>query len=199
VKRELLTAILGLAVAPVAFGQGHLLISNYIVSPYNQVYWGSSVPGVANQAMNDTSVILTLWYGEGVITDPSQLAEGVSFTVLTSGGPERYNPGYGRGPGGYYLAPEQILSSWQPGDTFTFQIRASGNTSYGPVDPLSRSALWTESAMITSAANPAEANTFSAGLAVQVPEPTTVSLVGASLVSLVFCRRSSLYSTSTSD
>jgi hypothetical protein len=38
-KRKLL-AILGLAVVPAAFGQGHILISNYVVSPYNQVYWG---------------------------------------------------------------------------------------------------------------------------------------------------------------
>ena len=39
-KRTLVAAILGLATVGAAYGQGHLLISNYLNPPYSQVYWG---------------------------------------------------------------------------------------------------------------------------------------------------------------
>jgi hypothetical protein len=191
-KRKLLSAILGLALAPAAFGQGHILISNYLVSPYNQVFWNPQTPIVGNQACTAAQgVVLTVWYGEGVITDSSLLIEGPSFGLLASGGSEVYDPGVGHGPGGYYLAPGFVLATWQPGDTFTFQIRASGSNPYGPIDlPGARSVMWQENAAIQNSSLPALPNTFSAGLSIPVPEPTSLTLAGAAVGSLLFVRHS---------
>jgi hypothetical protein len=190
-KRSLVAAILGLAAVTSAFGQGHVLISNYVVSPYNQVFWNPTTPGVGNTAVIGVqNVQLTMWYGEGVITDPSLLIEGPTFGILTSGGSEVYNPGAGHGPGGYYLVPEQVLGSWAPGDTFSFQIRASGNTIFGPVDSVqSRSVIWQENAAINNSSLPANPGTFSAGLMVTVPEPSTFALAGLGSAALLIFRR----------
>jgi hypothetical protein len=192
VKRKLLSAILGLAVVPAAFGQGHVLISNYMVSPYNQVFWTPVIPSVGNQAVRaDQGVVLTLWYGEGVITDPNLLIQGPSFGILASGGSEVYDPGVGHGPGGYYLAPEVVLATWQPGDTFTFQIRATGSTAFGPLNPVyDRSAMWQENAAINSASLPANVCTFSAGLQITAPEPSSFALTGVAFGSFLIVRRS---------
>jgi hypothetical protein len=191
-KKKLLSAILGLSVVPGAFGQGHILLNNYTVPPYNQVYWHPSTPAVGNQAVRaDQGVTLTIWYGEGIITDPSLLIQGPDFGILEYGGSELYDPGAGHGPGGYYLAYGFMLNTWQPGDTFTFQIRASGLTTVGVVDPLlSRSVLWQENAAIRHYSLPAETTTLSVGLAVVVPEPTSLALAGVAFGSLLIVRRS---------
>jgi|SwirhirootsSR2_FD_contig_61_4125262_length_1233_multi_4_in_0_out_0_1 hypothetical protein len=190
-KRSLVAAILGLAAVCSSYGQGHVLISNYVASPYSQVFWAPGTPGVGNQAvLGSQGVQLTLWYGEGVITDPSLLIQGPTFGILTSGGSEAYNPGAGHGPGGYYLAPDQTLATWTAGDTFTFQIRASGTVAQGVIDSAnSRSPLWQENAAIAGSALPANANTFSAGLAVFVPEPSTFALAGLGSAALLIFRR----------
>jgi hypothetical protein len=192
-KRKLLSAILGLAVAPVVFGQGHILISNYVVSPYNQVHWNPTMPGVGNAAVRaDQGIVLTLWYGEGVITDPTLLIQGPSFGILSAGGSELYDPGAGHGPGGYYLVPEQVLATWQPGDTFTFQIRASGTTAFGQIGSGSRSVMWQENSAINNASLPANPGTFSAGLMIVdeiIPEPSSLTLAGAALGSLIMFRK----------
>jgi hypothetical protein len=191
-KRKLLMAVLGFAFAPAVFGQGHILISNYIAPPYNQVYYANVPPTPAapnGPAVTQTSVILTVWYGEGNITDPSLLVQGVNFAVNPS---LVFDPGHGHGPGGYYFSPAVLLPTWQAGDTFTFQVRASGTSPYGPVDTLlSRSVLWTESSAIGNISLPANANTFSAGVPVHiVPEPSSLTMIGLSVASfLVFRRR----------
>jgi hypothetical protein len=185
-KRSLVAAILGLAAVCSSYGQGHVLISNYVVSPYSQVFWGPGQGPRGNQAvLGSEAVTLTIWFGEGVLP-ASSLQAGPSFSILTSGGSEVYNPGSGHGPGGYYLVPDFSLPTWAAGDTFTFQVRATGA---GIDAATSVSPLWQENAAIAALALPANNGTFSAGLAVFVPEPSTFALAGLGSAALLIFRR----------
>jgi len=189
-KKSLLAAILGVAVvAPTAFGQGHIIVSNYAVPPYNQVFWNPTTPTVGGQAVSQPSVTLTLYYGLGVISDASLLTAGQTFTVDQSGDSTLYNPGAGHGAGGYFSLIGEV-PTWSAG-VVTFQIRASGNTAFGAVDTASsRSVLWQET--LGPSASPANPGTFSPGLMVTVPEPSTFALAGlGSAAMLIFRRRKS--------
>lgn len=186
-KKTLVAAIIGLAGAVTTFGQGHVLVSNYVVPPYNQVYWAES----GQAATGAQGVTLTIYYGLGVISDPSLLTGvGPSFGILTSGGSEAYDPGAGHGAGGYYLVPDFGITGWTAGTTVSFQIVASGNSTFGQINSaLSRSVIWQENAAIAPVANPANNNTFSAGLAIIVPEPTTFALAGLGAAGMLIFRR----------
>jgi len=187
-KKSLVAAILGLAaVASSAFGQGHVIVSNYALPPYNQVFWNPTTPTVGGQAVRTSSVTLTLWYGLGNISDPNLLTAGQTFTVDTSGDSTLYDPNSGHGAGGFFSIIG-VVPTWSSG-VATFQIRASGSTAFGVVDQASsRSVLWTET--LGSTASPAPAGTFSPGVVVTVPEPSTFALAGlGSAAMLIFRRR----------
>jgi len=195
-KRSLIAAVVGLA-ATVAttFGQGHVQISNYLVSPYSQVIWANTVAGVgtANQSAQNASAALqlTLWYGKGNLADANLLTAGPTFGLLTTGGPQAYNPGNGNGVGGYYFINASI-PTWVLGDTFTFQLRATGTAPGGQYTYSGSSTLFTQSAQITDAAVPAGTSTAAPGLTVNivpVPEPSTFALAGLGSAALLIFRR----------
>lgn len=179
-KRSLLAAIVGTGAVAASFGQGHILISNYLTPPYNQVVWSgnSSTPG---QAINDSSLTFQIFYGAGVVTDASSLTAGVTFHLSQNPAVMAFDPGAGHGPGGYFLNVVQVLPEWVPGDTYTF-IYGCVTLGYEV-----RSALWYESAQIQPIANPPLASAEVPGLTL-TPEPTVVSIVGFGVVTAMLCR-----------
>jgi hypothetical protein len=191
-KRTLLVA-LGLAVcvntAPAA---GHIYFNNYFLAPYNQVFWSPSTPVLGNQAVNDPAVQLELWYAKGSTGNPNQLSFVASFSIAPYGG----DPGLGHGGGGfyeYYLT----LPAWQFGETYTFQIRAGGNSLIGPVT--GASILWTERDAITPLPSPpgvARSIGFSIML---IPEPSVLSLVAGGVCTMIARNRKLRQTISQSD
>lgn len=183
-KRALVAGIIGVAVATNALAQGHVNISNYLVPPYNQVYYlGGPQDG---QAANAPTITLTVWYAIGAgVAENLLVNQGISFGVdQTLTGPGA------RGNGGWYGA--QTQAGLTPGQDYTFQVRASGSAPGGTVDTLlSRSATWTEpGANIVSTGLPANTASFSPGVPIIVPEPSSLALGGlASLALLAFRRR----------
>jgi hypothetical protein len=186
-KKVLVSTILGLVTAASVYAQGHVNISNYLVSPYNQVVWAAGTPTVGNAAVNSSAILLQIWYGAGVVTDESSLLPGITFSLDTTGASKDYVPSGGtHGAGGYYLAQTQVLPTT---GTYTFQIRASGNTAFGNIDTLSsRSILWQPTG-IGSTALPASLDNNSIGLVVSVPEPSTFALAGLGSAALLIFRR----------
>jgi hypothetical protein len=76
-----------------------------------------------------------LWYGEGVLS-----ADQLNQSSVMSWNLAAESEGYY----GFYFG-QVTLPDWQPGDTYTFQIRLGGNTIYGPIDStFARSVLWQE-------------------------------------------------------
>lgn len=186
-KKSILGAILGLA-AVTAYGQGHVLFSNYLTPPYNQVVWNANpllVPAaeLANQAMRDFAVEFQLFFGEGVISDPSALLPGVIFTMNNAPDFAGYDPGKGHGAGGMFAAT-QVLPGWAAGETYTFMYKVLTPGLLGESD------LWQETTTIQPVANPPSAMETVPGLVVSVPEPSTFALLGlGSLAMLMFRRR----------
>jgi hypothetical protein len=186
-KKTVLGAILGLA-AVTAFGQGHVLFSNYLTPPYNQVRWDANpnlVPSaeLANQAIRDFAIEFQLYYGEGVISDPNALTPGVIFTMNNAPDFANYNPGLGHGAGGMFAAT-QVLPGWAAGETYTFMYRVISDGLAG------ESTLWQETASIGPVANPPSAMSTTPVLVIAVPEPSTFALLGlGSMAMLMFRRR----------
>jgi hypothetical protein len=178
-KRSLLTAILGVATAVTALGQGHILVSNYINVPYAQIYWANGAE--AGQALTGTSgVQFQMFYGVGVQSSFGSLTPGLTFGI---DGVVAYDPSAGHGPGGYFTGVDQILPSWAAGQTYTFgyQVITPGYSG--------ASALWQEQANIVSTAF-SPLNSASVGMAVSiVPEPTSLALAGLGAAALLIFRR----------
>jgi hypothetical protein len=178
-----------MATVTAAFGQGHVLFSNYLTPPYNQVVWNANpllVPSadLANQAVRDTGIQFQLFYGEGVIADAAQLVGGEIFSMSTLPDLMNYDPGAGHGKGGAFSLT-QVLPGWASGDTYTFMYKVITPGLKG------ESTLWQETASIVSTG---EAPLSMVGpmpdLVIAVPEPSTFALLGlGSLAMLMFRRR----------
>jgi len=183
-KKALVLAILGVAAVATTYGQGHVNVWNYGVSPYNQVFWAPGTASVGNQAVTQGTVQLQIWYGAGVVTDESTLLPGVIFGINSG---TLFNPGSGHGAGGYYDPQTQVVPTV---GTYTFQIRASGTAPGGlQIDGVSsRSVLW-QPVGIVSTGLPANLDTSSIGLMVSVPEPSTFALAGLGSAALLIFRR----------
>lgn len=187
-KKSLLAAIVGMAAVATTYGQGHILISNYLTAPYNQVSWGSGAPSasLAGQAINASdysSLTFQVFYGAGVVTDPASLTPGLTFSLSTNPSAMGFDPGLGHGAGGYFLNVDQALPNWAAGDTYTFM--------YGVVTPgyTGASDLWQESTQIQPAANSPLASALVPGLVVNVPEPATFALLGLGAAGALLFRR----------
>jgi hypothetical protein len=182
-KRTVALALLGMATATAAFGQGHVVLSNY-VSPYNsQITWGATT-GNSGAVTSSAGLQFQVFYGAGTVVDESLLQAGLTFGIDDT---------FAYNGGGYYNNVLQVLPAWTSGETYTFQVRAlDGTTPNGPVDTaLSRSALWTESGQIVSSALPPKTGLNGLGLVVEavVPEPTTFALAGLGAAALLIFRR----------
>jgi len=173
---------LGLAASSLtSYGQGHIAIGNY-QGAYNTVVWGTG-PRNGLPVLSTEGITLTIWFGEGAGLTADQLTQGpvASWRVSSE------NAGFP----GYYNFTTVLLPTWNAGDTFTFQVRASGGNFTGA------SSLWTEQAQITSSVgDPAplpQLSQQSIGLTVVlVPEPSTFALAGlGSAALLIFRRRNS--------
>jgi hypothetical protein len=184
-KRTVALALLGLAVGSTAYGQssiGGINIGNY-TDPYNPVVWDASLNG--GRAVNSSDgVQLTLWYGEGTtLTDSMPLAWKLDSEAL--------------GYTGYYALTLVTLPDWAPGEAYSFQVVASGDSISGPV--AGQSVVWQEQANIGNIApDPITGipglpgiSTESIGLTVVVPEPSTFALAGLGAAALLIFRRRS--------
>jgi len=186
-KRSLLLGIIGfVAATSSSHGNGGIYISNYN-SPYNgRVLWGFG-PRAGQPVLSTEGVNLTIWYGEGVLTAEQLLMIGQSTPTTLNALLESY------GYAGYYGSTLVSLAGWSPGETWTFQIRASGNSVFGVIDPNSNySALWTERDNIHDIGGmppgPPGDSQNSLGL-VLTPEPSTFALTGLGLSGWMFFRR----------
>lgn len=190
-KRAVAAALGLVVIVSQSIAAGHLYIWNYDVSPYSQVVWDNTVPVVGGSAVNDTGVQIQVWFGKGIIADDALLTSGEITTVNLA---YTYNPypsfsSTDYGPGGYFDQVLQVLPNWAPHETFTFQLRATGDTPYGRVDEtLSRSALWQDVGG-SSSIPPAHAETVSQLAVAVIPEPATFTLLSLGSVLLLLARR----------
>jgi hypothetical protein len=173
-KRTVALALLGFAAATTAFGQGGINIGNY-TAPFNPVVWDASLGGGAVTSAD--GVQLTLWYGKSGLTDSMPLTWKLDSEAL--------------GYNGYYALTLVTLSDWVQGDTYSFQVRASGDSVKGPVG--GESVVWTESANIKNIGGVPPGlpglSMESIGLTVVVPEPSTLALAGLGAAALLIFRR----------
>ena len=180
-KRTIALAILGVATANTVVGQGVGLVSNYLVSPYNQVVWALDTPTVGGQTVSvGSGALFSFWIAPGFDQPEGSLVASTSnpFDMADF----NYDAGNAAGTTGWYL--DQNVITPAPGD-YTLQIRAAGSTAYGDVDEAaSRSGLYN----ITTAAAPVLINE-SIALEVVVPEPTTFALAGLGAAALLIFRR----------
>jgi len=185
-KRSLLLGIVGfVAAVSTSYGQGGIVIGNYR-APFNRAVWGGPgfLPGTP--VLSTQGVNLSVWFGEGVLT-----ADQLVLNVPVNWNIQSEASGYA----GYYGPTTVSLPTWSPGETWTFQIRASGNSVFGPVDTiLSRSVPWTEQGNISDVGGippgPPGVSQNSIGLTVYItPEPSAFALVGLGLSGWMFVRR----------
>jgi hypothetical protein len=170
-KKTLALAILGVAAVTTAFGQGHVLVSNYLVAPYNQVVWGPGTPGNGNAVVDNAAVRLQLFYG-AALDQVGSVEFGVNPGLM-------FDPGAGKGGGGYFDA--QVLLTATPG-TYDAVLRV-----VGPAGFFGESAPFQVTTISTSL--PAETAPVSPGLIVAVPEPSTFALAGLGAAALLIFRR----------
>jgi hypothetical protein len=157
-KKTLAIAILGVATATTVFSQGHVLVSNYLVPPYNQIVWGPGSP-LNGTAVVDATVQLQLFYGAAGELNPAAVDQvgSAPFSINPS---LTFDPGAGRGSGGYYDA--QVLLTPAAGNyTAVLRVISSGL--------IGESALFQVTTIST--ALPAETAPVSPGLTVVIPEP----------------------------
>lgn len=183
-KKALVSAVLGLAAVVSTYGQGHILINNYAIAPYNQVRWAGG------SAVMDTSVQLQFFYAIGNVSDASLLTSAATgtFTVNPS---ITYNPDLGFGGGGYFDIQDLVFSAWQAGNTVTVQLRASGAGGITGASDLwqLQSGVVGSGDGIVGTASPANSASFFPGIVVSVPEPSSFALLGLGSAALWMFRR----------
>lgn len=168
-----------------AYGQGGIIFRNY-QNPFNPVVW-VGVTDADGRVGASEGVQLTLWFGEGILT-PQELTMNVPLPWDPSPAAQGYH--------GYYGPTTVSLPGWSAGETWSFQIRASGDSIYGPVlESASRSVLWTEQASIADISQnppgPPGVSSQSIGLSIVIPEPSTFALAGLGAAALMILRRRS--------
>jgi hypothetical protein len=180
-KRSIIASLLGITVSVTTTeslrGQGTVMFDNYSNPNHeDQVrdWWGDVI--------TDTSVVIGLWAGQGVLSDSNALLLIATTDIFVS---STYGGGWYSG--GNAIIPASIYTGTQ---TVTFQVRASGGTMfmYGV------SALWQETPASSGGSlelvvNPAN-EMINGPLPIGVPEPSTFALAGLGVAGLLFFRRS---------
>ena len=197
-KKAIVASILGI-VAPVVFGQGIIVVNNYVTANYNtdQVVWGAGT-GHSGTVQPADPVTVQLFYQVGTtsdtassfLTDPNTKA-GVSGPISSA-----YNGGgsYGVGTYGYYGLGNQLLTGWTAG-TVTFEVVAWVGGSYATSSINGLSGLFTATDAvgtgpgIVSSSLPAHNFATMNGVTLAVPEPATIALGGLGLAALLAFRR----------
>lgn len=157
-KKILFTGLLSLTLsASSSSAAGHIWFNNYIAPAYYPALWYPGGPAVA-----DTTLNFQLFYGEGVQSNPTSLNAGNIAHIYP------YNPS----SSGWFEGGLQVLPDWQPGDTYTFAIRAS--TADGLIQ-YNWSPLWQERDAISSTINPSFPFSNMPQY-VLVPEPSSIGL-----------------------
>ena len=184
-KRYILSAVLGITTLT-AFGQGGIVFNNGPSGgPYNPIIWGGLTPAPGQGVKSTDGAVITLWYGEGALNE----------ALLVPGPVVTWNSGFEAGGYYGYYTVQVTLPTWNPGDVFTFQLRASGNSIYGtiPDAPYTRSIVWTENANIAFIggvpSGPPGMSQNSIGFAIGAPEPSTFALSSIGLAGLWLFRR----------
>jgi PEP-CTERM motif len=213
-KRAVLASVAGIAFSGLAaFGQGHIIFSNYGSAVYNPVEYGPWAPpgyfaGLANHNVDDPNVELQLFYAYGDLTSDSISA----FLAFATPGVTTFinpalNPAGSYGttatkgtPGGYYNGPDQVLTNWAPGETVTFLVRAwetagpFGGPTFASSGVIAESSLWTETGAppgqngIQPLSEPPAY--FADGPPLMfflIPEPATLAFSGLGLLALLAC------------
>ena len=181
-KRSLLLGIVAFATAAsTSHGQGGIVISNY-QAPYNRMLWLFG-PRAGLPVLSTEGVNLSIWYGEGVLA-----ANQLLLNVPVAWNTQSESSGYA----GYYGPVNVSLPGWSAGETWTFQVRASGNSVFGfldPNNPANWTVTWTESVDIADIGgippNPPGISHNSIG----TPEPSAFALTGLGLSGWMFFRR----------
>jgi hypothetical protein len=176
-KKSVVSVILGLGLAAVsttAFGQGGIVIGNY-QGAYNAVVWAPNTPRAGLGVLSSEGVDLTLNYGPSAALGNS-VALSWNLVNQANGFP------------GFYGIQTISLPGWSAGQTWSFQIVASGN---GGIN--GQSVVWTENANInniggTPAGTPGSSSQ-SIGFQVNIPEPTTFALAGLGAATMLIVRR----------
>jgi hypothetical protein len=184
-KRILLASVLGIAasVAMVASSQaqGHIRFDNYVY-PGEPVRYGNLPPPGYNpgDVVMDTSVVIGLYAGAGLLTDSSGLQLLRTTTILAE---PLYNTG------GWYFFGDVIVPTqiWPgPDSIVTFQVRGWN----GMWDVTGASALWAETDGIVSVTTaPYPLTIGPMPLVLNVPEPSLFALAGLGATALCFFRR----------
>lgn len=187
-KKTILLSVLGLGLAASsALGQGGIAFNNSLPDGsgnYFPIVWDELLGG--GPVKSTDGVVVNIWFGEGagLTADQLQIGPAINWNTVFEG----------EGWFGYYTWSGLLLPDFQPGDVYTFQLRASGDSINGRVDEVrSRSELWQESAAITDQTLvpplPFGTSANRIGFTVYVPEPSTFALAGLSAAAMMIFRR----------
>jgi PEP-CTERM motif len=191
-KRNIFIAVLGVAVAGAAYGQGQINFSNYYNSHQTTGITYGGGPDAGMGVGNEISVELV--YGASAITDPTQLTKltasltPVGWNGVTS--PAPLGTAFGNYAGSGVFSGGAFVVPGTAGSTYAFALYASGTLS---------GVLYTGYSNVFTGATQATASAgipnLPAGLMQEtwsvnpVPEPTAMALGGLGMAALMLFRR----------
>ncbi|HEY1719403.1 MAG TPA: PEP-CTERM sorting domain-containing protein [Verrucomicrobiae bacterium] len=189
-KRSIFIAVLGMASAVVAYGQGKVNFSNYYSSTQPTGITFASGPAAGEGVGPQISV--ELLYGDSTDTTISQLTA-LASTITAAGIGVASNPGaIGTGAGwfsgGAFVVPS--IGAATAGGTYMFALEAFGT--YNSVSYVGFSPIFSGTTAASSASpTPNLPNGLYQGsfTVAPVPEPTTLALAGLGGAALLALRR----------
>jgi hypothetical protein len=186
-KKGIFIAVLGMATAVAAFGQGQIIFNNYVSStqPTGVIYGNGPLAG----ELAGSEITGYLYFGASTDTTVTQLALVPGSATPVGAFAPSQSPGAPGTGAGIIEGATISVNSGTPG-TFAFAIFASGT--YLGVTYTGWSPIFVGATQATSLAN---VPNLPSGLLnaneiiTSVPEPTTMALGGLGLAALVAFRR----------